>query len=52
MNRDQKKQAKELAEAILKLQGRSYDDWLAEQHQQLLLDNADVIAAALTDKHH
>lgn len=50
MNRDQKKQAKELAEAILKRQGRSYDDWLAEQHQQLLLDNADVIAAALAEK--
>lgn len=52
MNRDQKRQFQELARLILQRQGRSYDDWLAEQHQQLVLENTPLIASALADKHN
>lgn len=48
MNRDQRRQYKELAQALLQRQGINYDDWLADQHRMLVLDNTALIATALT----
>lgn len=52
MTRDQQKQYKELAQAVLRCQGIAYADWLAEQHRTLVLENVSLIASALTKQNH
>lgn len=39
---------KALVEALLKQQGKSYDEWLEEKHSEFITENADALLSALT----
>lgn len=39
--------AKELAKGILEAQGKSYEEWLNEQHGKVITENAKVLIASL-----
>ena len=41
------KSLKEIAEAILANQGKPYNEWLREQHFQLLFENSSLVADVL-----
>lgn len=41
------KKNKEMAALILKAQGKDYDDWLNERHQEVIGNNNSVLEEAL-----
>lgn len=41
---------KALVEALLKQQGKTYDEWLEEKHMEYITQNADTLLSALTFK--
>ena len=45
-----KKKIKELVEALLKQQGKSYEDWLYQKQLEFIAENTDIVMSALTGK--
>lgn len=43
------KKIRELVEAILDKQGKSYEDWLYQKHLEFLAENSDTVLSALKD---
>lgn len=41
---------KALVEALLKQNGKSYDDWLEEKHMEYITENAGTLLSALDSK--
>jgi hypothetical protein len=44
----EQKQEKELTAQLLRYQGKDYNEWLHEQHQQFNKENSDVFKKLLT----
>ena len=45
-----KKKMKDLVEALLSKQGKSYDDWLYQKHMEFVAENSDIVMSALNGK--
>lgn len=45
-----KKKVKELVEAILSKQDKSYEDWLQQKHLEFIAENSDIVITALNGK--
>lgn len=45
--KDEKRNMKKTAEAILNAKKQNYDDWLAENHFKLILDNSELISKSI-----
>lgn len=45
-----KKKVKDLVEALLKKQGKSYEDWLYQKQLELIAENTDIVMSALNGK--
>lgn len=50
MNLLSKKDAKELAKALLEKNGKKYDEWIHEKHIEIVINNLNLVKDALIDK--
>ncbi|WP_074038011.1 hypothetical protein [Exiguobacterium profundum] len=46
----EQKQKRSFAEKLLRIRGKDYEEWLDEQHQQVIQDNQELILEALEAK--
>lgn len=46
----EQKQNRNFAEKLLRIRGKDYEEWLDEQHQQVIQDNQELIMEALEAK--
>jgi len=46
----EQKQNRSFAEKLLRIRGKDYEEWLDEQHQQVIQDNQELIMEALEAK--
>ncbi|MEK4649602.1 hypothetical protein EVJ20_13470 [Exiguobacterium sp. SH0S1] len=46
----EQKQNRNFAEKLLRIRGKDYEEWLDEQHQQVIQDNQELILEALEAK--
>lgn len=46
----EQKQNRSFAEKLLRIRGKDYEEWLDEQHQQVIQDNQELILEALEAK--
>ena len=45
-----KKKIKDLVEALLKKQGKTYEGWLYQKQLEFIAENSDIMMSALTGK--
>lgn len=45
-----KKKLKDLVEALLKQQGKTYEDWLYQKQMELIAENSDTVLSALSER--
>ncbi len=50
MDKQQQKRLQELAQEVLAGSGKTYEDWLADQHLQLIVEHTGDLTAALKEQ--